>query len=237
MARKSMTARDLMTTAVVSVPPDMRVASLRRLLVDHGISAVPVTDARDALLGIVTEADLLRPLAGAEDRPMSWLRGLFSDLDRLANNYARTHGQTAKDVMTRDVVSVTPETSAEHCAHLMEDRAVRRLPVVEGNRLLGIVSRPDLLRAVMEVSDRIDTPIQAGDAAIRGALGTEIRKQAWVDVYLLFADVNEGVVSLHGFVPSEAIRRAMLVLAQRIEGVVRVEDHLRLFSSRPAVGM
>lgn len=236
MATEAPIARDLMTTTVVSVRPDMPVTSLARLLADRGLSAVPVTDATGALLGIVTEADLLRRLAGTEDRPAGWLLNLFSNPDRLAKSYARTHGQAAQNVMTRDVVTVSPDTTAAHCAHLMEDRGIRRLPVVEGGRLVGIVSRADLLRAAMEEPDRIGTPIAEGDAAIRAALLTEIRKEPWTDVFFMFPDVKDGVVTLHGFVSSEAVRRAMLVLAQRIEGVVRVEDHLAPMPAMPVSG-
>ncbi len=224
MAPNSLRARDLMTTEVVTVPPATPATSLARLLADRGISAAPVTDAEGRLLGIVTEADLLRRLAGAEDKPAGWLRRLFRDPDRQAEQYARTHGMEARDVMTDEVVSVEPDATAEHCAHLMEERRVKRLPVVRDGRLAGVVSRADLLRAVLEPPARIGTEAQAHDDRIRAALRKEMRAQPWAGSLYTFADVENGVVTLHGFVRSEEVRRGLRVLASRIEGVERVED-------------
>jgi CBS domain-containing protein len=226
MAPASLRARDLMTTEVVTVPPNTPVTSLARLLADRGISAAPVADAEGRLLGIVTEADLLRRLAGAEDKPVGWLRRLFRDPDRQAEQYARTHGMEARDVMTDDVVSVGPDATAEHCAHLMEERRVKRLPVVDGGRLVGVISRADLLRAVLEPPEKIGTGAQGRDARIRAALRKEMREQPWAGSLYTFADVKDGVVTLHGFVRSDEVRRGLRVLASRIEGVERVEDRM-----------
>jgi CBS domain-containing protein len=220
-------ARDLMTREVVTVSAGMPVTSLARLLADRGISAVPVTDAEGRLLGVVTEADLLRRLAGAEDVPRTWLVRLFRDPDRQAEHYARTHGREARDVMTSDLVTVEPNATAEHCAHLMEERRIKRLPVVaEDGRLLGVVSRADLLRAAMEPPARIGSEAQVRDARIRAALRAEMREQPWVDNIYISPEVKDGVVTLHGFVRSEAVRRGMRVLAGGIEGVERVEDRM-----------
>ena len=119
-------AKDLMTPDVVTVPPETPVMAIARLLADRGISAVPVVDAAGKVLGIVTEADLIRRLAGEEDKPASWFGSLFSDPASQAERYARTHGVTARDLMTEAVVSVTPDTTAAHVAHVMEDKKVRR---------------------------------------------------------------------------------------------------------------
>lgn len=227
MGPDSLRARDLMTTEVVTVPPSTPATSLARLLADRGISAAPVTDAGGRLLGVVTEADLLRRLAGAEDKPAGWLRRLFRDPDRQAAQYARTHGVEARDVMTEDVVSVGPDETAERCAHLMEERRVKRLPVVgEDGRLVGVVSRADLLRAVLEPPARIGTGAQERDSRIRAALRKEMREQPWAGSLYLFADVQDGVVTLHGFVRSDEVRRGLRVLASRIEGVEHVEDRM-----------
>ena len=227
MGPASLRARDLMTTEVVTVPPATPATSLARLLADRGISAAPVTDAEGRLLGIVTEADLLRRLAGAEDKPVGWLRRLFRDPDKQAEQYARTHGMEARDVMTDDVVTVGPDATAEHCAHLMEERRVKRLPVVGGDgRLVGVVSRADLLRAVLEPPDKIGAETQERDARIRAALRKEMREQPWAGSLYTFADVKDGVVTLYGFVRSDEVRRGLRVLAERIEGVERVEDRM-----------
>lgn len=227
MAPNTLLARDLMTKEVVTVPAETPVTSLARLLGERGISAAPVTDPQGRLLGIVTEADLLRRLASAEDAPVGWLRRLFGNKDRQAEHYARTHGMQARDVMTRDVVSVPPDAAAEHCAHLMEKRGVKRLPVVDGGgRLRGVVSRADLLRAVLEPPARIGTAAEADDRRVFDALRKEMREQPWAGGFYTFADVRDGVVTLHGFVRSEAMRRGLRVLAERVEGVERVDDRM-----------
>ena len=226
MAADRLFARDLMTTEFVTVPPATPATSLARLLADRGISAVPVSDPEGRLLGIVTEADLLRRLARAEDKPVGWLRRLFRDPDRQATEYARTHGLEARDVMTEDLVTVEPDATAEHCAHLMEERRVKRLPVVSDGRLVGLVSRADLLRAVLEPPARIGEGAQERDARIRAALRKEMREQKWAGSLYTFADVKDGVVTLHGFVRSDAIRRGLRVLAERVDGVERVEDRM-----------
>lgn len=227
MAPIPLLARDLMTKEVVTVPPETPVASLARLLGERGISAAPVTDGEGRLLGVVTEADLLRRLAAAEDAPVGWLRRLFSNMDRQAEQYARTHGAQARDVMTPDVVSVPPDAPAERCAHLMEKHGIKRLPVVDGDgRLRGVVSRADLLRAVLEPPARIGTEAEADDRRIFAALRKEMREQPWSGGFYTFADVRDGVVTLHGFVRSEAMRRGLRVMAERVQGVKRVDDRM-----------
>ena len=218
-------ARDLMTVEVVTVPPDMAVTALAQLLAGRCISAAPVTDTDGRLLGIVTEADLLRRLAGAEDSPQGWLRGLVSSADRQATQYARTHGMEARDVMTTDLVTVGPDATAEQCAHLMEQRSVKRLPVVEDGRLIGIVSRADLLRAVL-APPRVAIKQQPRDERIRSALHTEMLDQPWAATLYTMTDVQDGVVTLNGSVHSDAMRRGLHVLASRIAEVERVEDRL-----------
>ena len=112
-----LTARDLMTTDVVTVPPETPVIAMARLLAERGISAVPVLGADGALLGMVTEADLIRQLAGEEDKPASWFSSLFADPARGAEHYARTHGAKARDIMTEKLISVEPDATAAHVAH------------------------------------------------------------------------------------------------------------------------
>jgi len=226
MSAHTLSARDVMTTETATVPETMPVEALARLLGHRNISSVPVTDAEGRVLGVVTEADLLRRVAAVEDRPLSWLRRLLGDPVRQAEAYTRTHGRTAGDIMTRDVVTVGPDATAEHCAHLMEERRVKRLPVVQDGRLLGVVSRADLLYSAMEAPDRIDTGAEDRDRCIRRALDREMKEQPWADTIFTFADVRNGVVTLHGFCKSEAVRRALRVMAERIEGVARVEDRM-----------
>lgn len=221
-----MLARDVMTTEPATVPPTMPIEALARLLGNRNISSAPVVDAQGQLLGLVTEADILRRVAAAEDRPLGWLRQVFSDSARQADIYARTHGRTAGDVMTKNLITVDADTTVAHCAHLMEKHHIKRLPVVEQGRLLGIVSRADLLCAAMEPPQSIGTEREDHDRRIRRALEREIQAQPWAYSLYTFAEVSDGVVTLHGFCRSEEARRALCVLAQQIEGVTRVEDRM-----------
>ena len=220
----NLTARDLMTPDVVTVPPDSPVIAVARLLSERGISAVPVLDARGRLLGIVTEADLIRRLAGEADRPAGWLRGLFADPAAQADRYARTHGITASDVMTERVVTVDETASAAEVAHLMEDKGIRRVLVMREGRLRGLVSRADLLRALV-------APPQAAsglsDERIRTAVLAAMRREPWADTFYTMVEVADGVVTFHGFMRTEAVKRGLRVLAENVPGVARVVDDTR----------
>ena len=226
MPKETLLARDLMTTEVVTVRPDLPVTTLARLLADRGISSVPVTDAGGRLLSLVTEADLLRRLAGSEDAPTGWLGRLFGDADQQATSYARTHGKEARDVMTSQLITAGPGDTAAHCAQLMEKNRIKRLPVVAEGRLLGVISRADLLHAILEPPAPASAAEPSRDALIRKALRAELREQPWANSMYIFPEVKDGVVTLHGFVRSDEVRRALRVMAARIKGVERVEDQM-----------
>jgi CBS domain-containing protein len=222
---ESLSARDVMTREVICVPASMPVASLARLLAERGISAVPVTGADGRLLGIVTELDLIRRLSGAEDRRPGWIQRLFGDRDRDAERYAQVHGMLAEDVMTRSLVTVTEDSSVEHIAHLMEERGIRRVPVLRGERLVGLVSRADLLQALLV------PPAALGDGAeederIREAVWKEVREQPWADMVYTFVSVKDGVVEFQGFARSPAVRRGLQAIAHRVQGVRQVVDNM-----------
>lgn len=221
-----MIARDLMTRDVVTVPDDMGVATVARVLAEAGISAVPVTDQAHGLLGIVAELDLLRRLAGAADAPPGWLASLFADERSLAERYTRTHGLKARDVMTRHVATVAEDATAEAIARLMEERGIRSVPVVAADgRLCGIVSRADLLRAVLAPPRR--DPQAVADERIRRDVLDGLRQQPWGVVHNLSVEVQDGVVLLQGYHRSPEARQAVRVLAENVEGVRAVDDQTR----------
>jgi CBS domain-containing protein len=222
--RRAMLVRDLMTTGVTSVSPDTSVGAIIHLLAERGVSGVPVTDAGGGLLGMVTETDLLRRLAFDDEPRHGWLRSLFDDRDRAADRYTRARGATARDVMTAELLTVAEDTTAEHAAHLLEEHKVRRLPVLRGGRLLGIVTRSDLLRALLAPSAG-QVAAKTSDQAIRSAITAQMRQEPWASAPYLSFDVRDGVVEFHGFHRSDAARRALAVLAGNTPGVVRVADH------------
>lgn len=216
-----LTARDLMTPDVVTVPPETPVIAVARLLAERGISAVPVLDRTGQVLGIVTEADLIRRLAGEEDKPMGWFRALFSDPGEQAERYARTHGGTAEEIMTESVVSVSENDMAAHIAHVMEENHIRRVLVLQDGRLRGLVSRADLLRAL------VSPPRAEGDLSderVRQAVLAAMRKEPWADTFYTLVEVKDGVVEFHGFMRTEQVKRGLKVLAEQVPGVKGVVD-------------
>lgn len=230
-----MNAADLMTRDVVAVPPDMAVATVARVLAEAGISAVPVADEAHRLVGMVAELDLIRRLAERDKAAPGWLASLFADERAAAERYARTHGLRARDVMMRDVTTVTEDATANHVARIMEERGVRSVPVVAGDGTLrGIVSRADLLLALL-------TPRRHGAAAVdderlRRSITEALRRQPWADVHYLTVEVENGVVRLHGFHSSPEAQRAVRVLIEGIEGVRSVEDDSRAWRPTYAYG-
>lgn len=217
-----MRARDVMSTNLVVVPPETPVAGLADLLASRGISAVPVTGPDGALLGLVTEGDLIRRLANEQRGPWGWFLGLFADSRRLADRFAKAHGATAADVMTRDLVTVTEDAGLDRIAQLMEEHAIRRVPVMRDGKLVGLVSRADLLRAILN-----PTAATAGDNDDRAVLKrvlAAMREQPWVDTFYVFPSVRDGVVSIYGFHRSDECRRATEVLIREVPGVKAVRD-------------
>jgi len=216
-----LTARDLMTSDIVTVPPETPVGAMARLLAERGISAVPVLAADGALLGMVTEADLIRRPPGEEDQPASWFSGLFGDPARGADHNARTHGTTARDIMTEKLVTIEPDATAAHVAQIMEQHGVRRVLVVTEGRLRGIISRADLLRALLLPPEKAEG---IPDERIRAAVLAAMRKEPWADTYYVMVDVKGGAVTFHGFSRSDAIKRGLRVLAEGVPGVKSVSD-------------
>lgn len=216
-----LTARDLMTPDVVTVPLATPVLAIARLLAERGISAVPVLGEGGDVMGVVTEADLIRRLAGEVEKPAAWFRTLFMNPGEEAERYARTHGLRAADVMTEEVVSVTGATLASEIAALMEEKGIRRVLVIEEGRLKGLVSRADLLRALVaepaEVAD-------CSDDRIRRAVLALMRRQPWVDSFHTLVEVKDGVVEFHGFMRDEGVKRGLRVLAESVPGVRAVRD-------------
>jgi len=211
-------ARDLMTAEVVTSPPETPVAALVRLFTDRGVSAVPITDTSGTLLGIVTERDLIRRLADEDERPTGWLARLTDRPNAMADRYARSHGAIAREVMTERVVTVAPDASASHVAHLMEQHGIRRVLVVERGRLLGMVTRTDLLRTLMAGRPPEG---EVSDERIRGAM----QRESWADTLHVTVDVRGGEVEFYGFSRSASVQRALRVLAENVPGVKRVVDN------------
>jgi CBS domain-containing protein len=219
-----MQARDLMSTNPVVVPPETPVTTVAELLAARGISAVPVVGPEGQPLGIVTEGDLIRRLADRPSGPLGWFLNLFRSPEPLAQQYLKAHGALAWEVMTTPLITVPEDASAEEVARLMEQHHIRRVLVARDGQLVGVVSRADLLRAVLR-SATPDTTRREDREVLRGVIAA-FRSQPWTDTFWVFPDVHEGVVSLYGFARSEVMREGLKRLAQEVPGVASVADRM-----------
>lgn len=226
--RRLLCARDVMTSPPITVSAETPVVDVARLMLEHAISAVPVVDA-ERMVGIVSEGDLVRRSEIGTERQRSWWLALVTGPEILARDYVRTHGQRAEDVMTSEVVTVGEDAPLPRIAQLLEEHRIKRVPVVRGGRVVGIVSRADLLRALMATREPQGRALTTAvtDAAIRARLQSELSAAAWVTPGFVNPLVVDGVVHLWGLVDSDTERRALRAMAARIEGVRAVEDHLR----------
>jgi CBS domain-containing protein len=219
-----MNAADVMTPDVICAAPDTPLLELIRLMLDNQVSALPVV-ADGQIVGIVSEGDMMRRAeTGTAPQPSRWLE-LVTSTDRLATDYTHSHGRKASEIMTHAVVTVADTTPIAEVAHLLEVRRIKRVPVTRDGRLVGIVSRRNLLQAL---ATRLSAPpVSADDRTIRDAFYAELRRQAWaVAPGAINAVVAEAVVHLWGVAPDEALRQAIVVVAENVPGVRAVQDHM-----------
>jgi CBS domain-containing protein len=216
-----MKAHHIMTHKVITVAPDESIADAARLMLDHHVSGLPVVSAGN-LVGIVTERDLLRRKElGTQRKRPRWLE-FFIGPGRQATEYVKTAGRKVREIMTEDVKTVTEDTPLVDVVALMEKYGVKRLPVVEGKKLVGIISRQNFVRALASLARDVPDPT-ADDEHIRTRILAEINRQSWpsVDVF-----VRDGVVDLCGMITDERLRQGIVVAAENIAGVKTVHDHL-----------
>ena len=220
-----MKAADVMTTHVISVAPDESILKCVRLMLEYRISGLPVIDAKGSLVGIVTEGDFLRRTeAGTERKRPRWLE-FITGPGRLADEYVRSHGRKVSDVMTPDPVTIAEDAPVEEVVRLMEQRRIKRLPVVRGTSVVGIVSRANLLHALASVG-RDAAPALKDDQAIRARIVGELAKQPWAPRNLIDVTVRDGVVELWGVVTADHQREAAAVVAENVRGVKEVKNHI-----------
>jgi CBS domain-containing protein len=225
-----LTAADVMTSDVVSVEPDTPVRDIAELLYSRRISGVPVVE-NDQVIGIVSEGDLIGHVAAIGEPRRSWWLSLFADESLSARDYAKTHGRTARDVMTASVVSVEETATLAEMAGLVERHRIKRVPVLRDGKLIGIVTRGNLLQGLATL--KAELPKSVDDATIREELVAELRNQPWAHLLAEDIVVENGVVHLHGTVRTEDERRALRIAAENVRGVRSVEDHLMIWTPPP----
>jgi CBS domain-containing protein len=226
-----MKAREVMTRDVVTVKPSMPVRDIAKIMSDKHISGLPVVADDGHLIGIVSQSDLLhRTELGTERRPKSWLR-LFADPDTMAREYSKGHGLTAHDVMSRHVVSVQADDDLQRVADVLDTHRIKRVPVMGSGKLVGIITRGDLVRALTRLEITTSTRT-LDDGSIQKALIDKMRGQSWLDSSYVSLTVRDGVVELWGLMKSADQRNALKVLIEETEGVKRAEDHLQVGMAR-----
>jgi CBS domain-containing protein len=216
-----MNAANVMTHPVYTVAPDTSIVDAARLMLEHHVSGLPVVDADGKLVGILTEGDLLRRAeTGTEQRRPRWLE-LVVGPGFLAQEYVDAHARRVEQVMTENVASVTPQTRLSDLVHLMEKRRIKRLPVVVCGRVVGIVSRADLVHALVSAFGSRER-----DDEIRGRILNEIANQPWGPRTSVAVAVSQGAVELTGTILDDRERTALKVLAENVPGVKSIDDRL-----------
>ncbi|MFJ6324766.1 MULTISPECIES: CBS domain-containing protein [unclassified Rhizobium] len=225
----------IMTSPAIVVHPETSIAEAAKTMLDNHISGLPVVDASARLVGIVSEGDFIRRSELNTERKRSWLLELLTSPGALAAEYVSTHGRSVEDVMTSDIVTVAPTARLQEVVELMEKHDVKRIPVVAQGRLIGIVSRSDLLKALVktlpaQVTDNKDQEIEA-------AIINELAAQDWSRGGSIRVKVVDGVAELTGSIMDERERQAAKVAAENVSGVRAVFDNLVYIDPYIGVGI
>jgi CBS domain-containing protein len=216
---------DVMTRRVISIAPEAGIRDAMELMLRNHISGLPVIDGGGVLVGVLSETDFLRRTeTGTERKRSAWYDAFFGS-DDSARAYVRAHGLKVEDVMSREPITVTENTPLEKAVDLMERHRVKRLPVVHGAKVVGIVTRANLLRALVSIHRSAHEPPK-NDDAIRDRIAAAMNKETWTTGMLVEVLVHDGIVDLWGRVEDASHRDALKVLVESTPGVKRVEDHL-----------
>jgi len=218
-----MRAKDVMTTDIVTVPPEASVATIAELMQKHKISGIPVIGAKNEVLGIVTEGDFMRRIK--DDSHRSWWLSLFHSKYESAADYTKAQGQHARDVATRNVVSVDENALISDIARTLESRQIKRVLVLRDDRLVGIVSRGDLLRAIATVEQKFE-PVAMDDQALREAVSKALKDVPGLDTAYVGVNVKDGVAQIWGLAESVNHSQAAQVAAENVPGIKSANAHL-----------
>jgi CBS domain-containing protein len=220
-----MQAENVMTRQVISIDPDATVLQAARLMLQHRISGLPVIDKAGKLVGIISEGDFLRRReTRTEHRRSRWLEFLMGP-GRMADEYSHSHGSKVSEVMSTEVQAVDDVTPLEDIVVLMERYRIKRVPVVCGGQVVGIITRSNLMHAMVSLARAAQSPAE-DDAAIRERLLDELKKEQWAPAATTNVVVHDGVVELWGVIIDERQRVAIKVAAENIPGVKEVNDHM-----------
>jgi CBS domain-containing protein len=215
-----------MTTHVISVGPDASVPDVAEILLANRISAVPVVDKSGALLDVVSEGDLMRRAEAGTGRQRSWWLATLTGKDVLAAEFVREHARKAADIMSGRVITAKPDTPLRDIANLLEKNAIKRVPIVSNGKVVGIVSRANLLQALASLNRQIEGGAAPSDAALRESVMARLNAEPWGNSLLINVIVQDAKVELWGVVNSQTEKNAIRVAAEVTPGVNAVNDNL-----------
>ena len=225
-----MNAADVMVTNVITVGLDACLQDVAHLLLTNRISAVPIVDSDGKVVGIVSEGDLMRRAEAGTVRRRAWWLSLLTGKEGLAAQYVKEHSRKVADVMTRDVITATPDTPLQDIANILEKNSIKRVPIIKAGKMVGVVSRANLLQALASLRKQIEggTP---NDTKIRETVVQRLNAEPWLRSSLINVIVQDGTVELWGIVDSPTEKKAVRVAAEETPGVRAVNDNLII---RPA---
>jgi CBS domain-containing protein len=219
-----MRVRDVMTYGAIGVSEDASLTEAIETLLRSRVSALLVFDADHALAGILSEGDLLRRSElGTEKHVPRWLEFLLSG-GSLAESYAHVHGRKASEVMTKTVITISEDAELSEAVDLMLRKRVKRLPVLRGDAVVGIVARSDLLKGLLAALPKPGA--QPSDAEIKRTIQAEMDKLPWAPRASVRVDVVNGTVTYDGAITDERLRDGLRVIAENTAGVVAIRDHM-----------
>ena len=228
-----MRVKDVMTKAVQSVLPQATVSEALDTMVRSRLSGLPVIDEKGSLVGIVSEGDFLRRWEiGTQKSNPRWFESFFLP-GKAAEAYARTHGRRIDEIMSTDVAIIDANAGLGEAAALMEKRRVKRLPVIAQGKVAGIITRADFVRALSLFVRQSYEEQLASDSEIKRDIEGELRAQKWAPIASIEIGVKDGVVSLFGVLTDERERNAIRVVAENVDGVTRVHDHMTAIGTYP----
>lgn len=221
-----MRARDIMTTAVITVSDKATVDEAVKKMLDHHVSALPVVDGNGELVGLISEGDLMRRLQDKGRQRRSWWLELFGGLEGSAQDFIKARSHRVSDVMTRDVISVTEDTPVSEIARTLEKRHIKRVPVLRDGKVVGVVSRANLIQALAMASEgKLPEPSES-DAELRAAVAKAIAEVPGAAVNLINFTVENGKVSVWGVADSDFVENAIRVAVENVPGVREVDMHM-----------
>jgi CBS domain-containing protein len=230
-----MKAKDIMTTSVISVPLEGKIEDAVRLMLEHHVSALPVVDAKGDLKGLISEGDLIRRIRETDGPRRSWWLDLLGGTREAAQDFVRLQSHRVYDVMTRNIISVEEDTNVAEIARLLEEHLIKRVPVLRSGRVVGIVSRANLLHALSALPDKALPEPTEDDRVLRTRIGEALKEVPGSAVNLINCTVARGNVTVWGIADSDFEENAIRVALENVPGVRTVDIKMGRLPASPYV--